>query len=60
MLKPWEYLKKNIVVVCKDGYTVEGKCDCYFSAEDNEPDPEAIIVGTEEIPIKDIMRIQII
>ncbi len=60
MQKPWEYISKNVHVTCDDGHEITGKCVAYLSGEDNEPDPEALVIDYVEIPTQTIKNIRII
>jgi hypothetical protein len=44
-MKLWEYVGKNIKVTCIDGQIIEGKCDGYTQALDNEPEIASISIA---------------
>ena len=41
----WEYVGKNIKVICDDGQIIKGKCDEYTQALDNEPEIASISIA---------------
>ncbi|KOF56625.1 MULTISPECIES: hypothetical protein [Clostridium] len=43
-MKLWEYTGKRIKVTCIDGKIIEGNCDCYTQALDNEPEIASISI----------------
>jgi len=43
-MKLWEYVGKNIKVTCIDEQIIEGKCDGYTQALDNEPEIASISI----------------
>ncbi len=47
---------KNVEVIMTDGVFFSGKLFGYISEEDNEPDPESIIVGNTELYTNEIER----
>lgn len=60
----WEYVGKNIKIICKDGQVIKGKCDCYTQALDNEPEIASISIERKgygiEIFENEIRTIEII
>ena len=44
----WEYRGKKIRVECIDGIIIEGKCDGYTQATDNDPEIASIYIENEE------------
>lgn len=51
-MKLWEYVGKNIKVTCIDEQIIEGKCDGYTQALDNEPEIASISIDREEYEIE--------
>ena len=45
----WEYVGKNIKVICNDGQIIKGKCDEYTQALDNEPEIASISIASISI-----------
>lgn len=54
-----EHAGKPIKVKMKDGEVISGLLSCYISANDNDPEPECIIVGNIELPEDEIEEIEI-
>lgn len=46
-MKLWEYVGMDIKVVCDDGQVIEGYCDGYTQALDNEPEIDSITIARE-------------
>lgn len=51
-MKLWEYVGKNIKVTCNDGQIIEGKCDEYTQALDNEPEIASISIARTDYGIE--------
>ena len=47
-----QLFNKHVVVRCTDGEALKGILSGWISAEDNEPDPESIIIDTANAPIE--------
>ena len=45
----YELLHKSILIEFADGKEMRGYVDAYISAEDNDPDPESIIVISDGV-----------
>jgi hypothetical protein len=45
-VKLWEYVGKEIKVICNNGKVFEGKCTDYTQALDNEPEIDSIGLKT--------------
>ena len=50
---------KHIKVEMSDGEIVSGILSCYISAEDNDPEPECIVVNNVELSADEIMDVKI-
>lgn len=50
---------KNVKATMTDGETFSGELFAYISAQDNDPDPESIIVGRTELFTCEIERIKV-
>ncbi|SHH48788.1 hypothetical protein SAMN02745135_00950 [Caloranaerobacter azorensis DSM 13643] len=48
-MKLWEYLSKKIKVTCIEGEVIQGKCNGYIQALDNEPEIASISIDAGEI-----------
>jgi hypothetical protein len=44
-MKLWTYLGKHIIVTCINGNVIEGKCDEFTQALDNEPPIASISIA---------------
>ena len=51
---------KMLEVTMTDGEKIIGKLLTFFSAVDNDPDPESIVVNGTELPTEEIADIKII
>ncbi len=58
-----EFYKKNagrlVKAVMTDGEIFTGELFAYISAQDNEPDPESIIVGRTELFTHEIETVEV-
>ena len=50
---------KRVHVEMTDGEIFEGELFAYISAEDNEPDPESIVVNRTELFTSEIRHIEV-
>lgn len=48
-MRLWEYVDKDIEVICKNGKVFNGKCTDYTQALDNEPEVDSIGVNVSGI-----------
>lgn len=54
-----EHAGKAVKVIMTDGEVFEGELFAYISPEDNEPDPESIVVGRTELFTNEIQSIKV-
>lgn len=54
-----EYAGKTVKVVMTDGEVFEGELFAYISSEDNEPEPESIVVGRTELFTNEIKTMEV-
>ncbi|EOD00463.1 hypothetical protein [Caldisalinibacter kiritimatiensis] len=63
-MKLWEYVGKKIKVTCIQGEIIQGKCDRYTQALDNEPEIASISIDSGEIDYEiyenEISKIEIV
>lgn len=52
-----QYAGKNVKVTMTDGEVFRGELFGYISAEDNDPEPESIVVGRTELYTNEIKEI---
>lgn len=50
---------KRVKVIMTDGEIIRGKLSGYISAEDNDPDPESVIVENIELFTNEIKTIEV-
>lgn len=54
-----EHAGKMVRAVMTDGEVFEGELFAYISSEDNEPDPESIVVGRTELFTNEIQSVEV-
>ena len=47
-MKLWEFLGHRVRIACDDGQVFEGFATNYESEYDNDPDPECLMVDTDD------------
>jgi hypothetical protein len=51
---------KDVIATMTDGEVFSGELFAYISAQDNDPDPESIVVGRTELFTCEIERLEVV